>query len=1086
MRLRSITFLLFFIIGLFPLAASIIINQPRLLTILEKAIQEQRLARLQDEFVALERSVEQGRETLRVFGMLSETVDLVGRPEPGIPLELLRERLSDVVAKRWFRNRPEVLSVYIIDGLGQEQFRVSRQEYGELRQVSARYLDTMDEEMYRKGRLFMPGTTFIGAIQGIASPAVEKKLYQVVAHFGVPVQNEAYGTSGIAVLELDLRKLINKLEEYDLVSQDGSYLNTAIHDKQQHDPAPGKAFVNFPRLQHVMHDGKPAILKNYHGEAYAWLPLISEAEGQSSLWVGQPVDRSVIEIWLQQYKRNLAIIIFVLVVLLAGISLLMAQYANRLQGQLMGGLASILAGKKKPGLNWRWPKEHAQLAADLDALAEKYLLDNAARKAAEEEVGREKEHALVTLRSIGDAVIATDTEGMVTRMNLVAEQLTGWPQAEAFGRQLEDVFAIIDAGTREKSENPVQRVLETGKIVGLGNHTVLIARDGREYQVADSAAPILGQDGVTRGVVLVFRDVTEEYAIQKQLAHELAVKQALADLAGKLVGSGQSLTYIAGVILDTARELTVSPHGYVGIIDFKTGNLVCYAFTEILGDRWQGHREGTKLSFPPGPDEHYCGLWGVVIQEGRGSYNNAPGTLPVSSPILSDRPQENVALERFLAVPVILDGQVVGQITVANAGHEYTQRDLDLLARVVMPFSQAIKAARASEERERLMVALRQSQKMEAIGTLAGGVAHDFNNMLTPILGYTEMVMARLPPEDTLCHELGEVKKAALRAKNLIQQILAFSRQKGPELVCVSLPPVLEECLKMLHSILPATIVWREDIEADCGKVMADPVQIQQILINLCTNAAHAMTGSGGTLEVSLREIGVNLGEALAGQNLRAGKYLRLVVSDTGCGMDKATMERIFEPYFTTKEQGRGTGIGLALVHGIVKAHEGCLSVYSEPGQGTTFSLYFPVCCDVGEESHAAVNDSLPRGSERILLVDDDEAVLEMIKEMSEYLGYQVEAVSDSTEAYARFSRSPEDFDLVVTDQTMPCLTGIDLAQKIFALEPRVKIIVCTGFSEALSEEKATELGFSGYLMKPVVMADFARVVRRALEGGTK
>lgn len=1072
MRLRTITFLAFFIIGLFPLGTSIALNLPRILAIFEKTVQEQRLDRLQDQFGALERRVEQGRETLRVFGMLSETVDLVGRPEPGIPLTQLRERLSDVVAKRWFRNRPEVLSVAILDGLGQEQFYVSRQENGELGLASCMPEDRMEEEMSRKAKAFLPGTTFVGAIRGGDDPDNKSRLHRLIAYFGVPVQNEEYGTSGVAVLVLDLRRLINTLEKYDLVSQDGSYLSTAVHGRDR--LAPGQAFVDFPQLQQAVHEGKPVILKNVRGEAHAWLPLISEEEGAHSLWAGQPVDRSAIEVWLQQYKRGLAIIVSVLVVLLVGVALAIAHYANRLQGQLVGGISSILEGEKKPQLNWRWPKEHARLAADLDVLAEKYLADNAARKAAEEEVRREREHALVTLRSIGDGVIATDPGGLVTRMNVVAEQLTGWSQAEALGRKLDEVFDIIDAGTGEKSVNPVARVLETGKIVGLGNHTVLIARDGREYQVADSAAPILGPDGVSLGVVLVFRDVTEEYALQEQLAHELTVKQALTDLAVQLVGLGQSVGDIARTILAAATELTASPHGYVGVIDPKTGHLVCHAFTEMLGSGSQ------ELEFSPGPDGRYPGLWGQALNERQGFYTNAPS----ADPATVGYPEGHVAIVRFLAVPVLLADQLIGQIAVANGGREYTEKDLDLLSRVVMPCAQAIKGVRAREERERLMAALRQSQKMEAVGTLAGGVAHDFNNMLTPILGYTELVMAKLPPDDPLRHELGEVKKSALRAKNLVRQILAFSRQKGQELVCVSLQPVVGECLKMLRSTLPATIVFHEDIASDCGQVMADPTQIQQILINLCTNAAHAMEGSGGTLEVSLRQIVVNPGDTIAGQDFRPGQYLRLVVGDTGCGMDKGTLERIFEPYFTTKEQGKGTGIGLALVHGIVQGHGGYLSVYSEPGQGTTFSLYFPVCCDVGGQSLKVMETIIPRGTERMLLVDDEKDVLKMLKEMSEHLGYQVTAVSDSTEAYAIFSTRPEDFDLVVTDQTMPGLTGLVLAQKIFALKPRMPVIICTGFSEALTEGKAKELGIAGYIMKPVVMGDFARVVRRALEGG--
>ena len=1074
MRLRTITFLVFFIIGLFPLATSTVFNLPYLLATLEQSVQEQRLARLQDEFDILERTVEQGRETLRVFGMLSETVDLVGRPEPGIPLAQLRERLSDVVAKRWFKNRPEVLVVSVLDGLGQEQFRVSRQENGELGLVSCMPEDRMAEKVSRKGKAFFPGTTFVGAIEGGAVQDKDGHPHQLIAHFGIPVQNEEYGTSGIAVLVLDLHRLVTDLAEYDLVSQDGSYLAKSVHDRQRHGQEPGQAFVDFPQLRQAMHGGKPVILKSVWGEAQAWLPLISEAEGEHRLWVGQPMDRSAIEVWLQQYKRNLAIIVSVLVVLLVGVALALAQYANGLHGQLMGGLALILDGKKKPQLDWRWPREHAQLAADLDVLAEKYLADSAARGAAEEEVRREREHALVTLRSIGDGVIATDTDGVVTRMNVVAEELTGWSQAEALGRKLDEVFDIIDAGTGRKSVNPVARVLETGKIVGLGNHTVLIARNGREYQVADSAAPILGPDGASHGVVLVFRDVTEEYALQEQLAHELTVKQALADLAVQLVGSGQSLTDIARAILGTAKELTASPHGYLGVIDAKTGHLVCHAFTEKM------ENGGQELEFSPGPDGRYPGLWGQALNERQGFYTNNPGTHPAAVCC----PDGPVAIQRFLAVPVLMADQLIGQVAVANGVRDYTEKDLDLLSRVAMPCAQAIKGVRASEERERLMAALRQSQKMEAVGTLAGGIAHDFNNMLTPILGYTELVMARLPPGDALVHDLGEVKKSALRAKNLVLQILAFSRQKGQELVCLALQPVLGECLKMLRSTLPATIDFREDIAPDCGQVMADPIQIQQVLINLCTNAAHAMEGSGGTLGIRLREVGVNPGDTIAGQDFRPGKYLCLVVSDTGCGMDKATLERIFEPYFTTKEQGKGTGIGLALVHGIVKGHGGYLSVYSEPGQGTTFSLYFPVCRDADGQSSKGTDTSIPHGSERMLLVDDEEDVLKMLQEMSEHLGYQVTAVSDSTEAYTLFSSRPEDFDLVVTDQTMPGLTGVVLAQKISVLKPRVPIIVCTGFSETLTDGKARELGLAGYIMKPVVMADFARVVRRVLEGG--
>ncbi|MBN2397061.1 MAG: PAS domain S-box protein [Deltaproteobacteria bacterium] len=382
----------------------------------------------------------------------------------------------------------------------------------------------------------------------------------------------------------------------------------------------------------------------------------------------------------------------------------------------------------------------------------------------------------------------------------------------------------------------------------------------------------------------------------------------------------------------------------------------------------------------------------------------------------------------------------------------------------------------------RLEQELRRSQKMEALGTLAGGIAHDFNNILMPITLNTELALRGAGEPDEALENLRYVLEAAQRGRDLVRQIITFSRRKEQKREPVEIAPVIREALALLKASLPATVEIRGNIDDQPhAVVLADPTQIHQVLVNLCTNAGHAMRKSGGVLEVSLAGVEVDGHAASQHADLHAGPYVRLTVSDTGEGMDREIMERIFEPFFTTKERGEGTGMGLAVVHGIVQNHGGAITVYSEAGKGTTFNVFFPRMEGAGERGRTSPLD-VPTGEERILLVDDEEPVLRSQRVMLESLGYKVTAVAKSDEALKLFRARPADFDLVITDQTMPDMTGSELSRKLIRIRSDIPIVMCTGFSEAVDEEKARAGGIREFVMKPFTTGEMAETIRRVLD----
>ena len=391
-------------------------------------------------------------------------------------------------------------------------------------------------------------------------------------------------------------------------------------------------------------------------------------------------------------------------------------------------------------------------------------------------------------------------------------------------------------------------------------------------------------------------------------------------------------------------------------------------------------------------------------------------------------------------------------------------------------------AVKAQEEKEKLEARLRQSQKIEALGTMAGGIAHDFNNILSIILGNAEMAIRDTHELHPARESLDEVHRACLRAKDVIRQILSFSRMSEIELKPLDIRATIEESLKLIRSSLKSNIAIRSSFDDGIWPILGDATQINQILLNLCTNAADAIDDAGGEVSVTLENMESAGKDSELG--LDPGRYVRMSISDTGIGISEADIPQIFDPFYTTKEVGKGTGMGLAVVHGIVETHGGQIKVSSTPGQGTVFEIFLSAV-DAVPETYVPENEILPHGKEAIIFIDDEQSIAKLSKAGLEELGYQVVATTRPEEALEMFRYKSHQFDLVITDMTMPKMMGDELAKEIMKIRPEIPIILCTGFSERISEQQALENGFRAFVMKPFTLKEMAEKIRAVLDAGS-
>jgi len=736
---------------------------------------------------------------------------------------------------------------------------------------------------------------------------------------------------------------------------------------------------------------------------------------------GVPQDQALAE--YRSLQRG-ALLIGIGILLLAG---LLAWYLGRgivgPVGALSRAAARVAGGDNGARATVAGPIEIRAVATQFNHMVE--------ARAGMENALRQSENSLaVTLQSIADAVIATDLGGRITRMNAAAERLTGWPTAEALGRPLLEVFRVVDSQTRQPVADPVQRVLGSGMAVGLANHAALLARDGSECQIADSAAPIRDDAGRTLGVVLVFSDVTARYRAE-QAERASAEVLRLRERALAEVSQGVILT-------DAQARITYVNPGFE--------RLTGYAASEVMG-RTPRFLQGGATSSETAAEI------ARAVRAGKGFHGEILNHRKDGSPMW-------VALD----ISPLHDEQ--GVLT----GYVGAQRDVS-------------ERKQAEAERRLLETQLRESQKMEAIGTLAGGIAHDFNNMLGAILGNVALARGDLPAGHSALTSLEQIKKASLRARELVQQILAFSRRQPQALFNQPLRPLVEEASALLRTTLPARVNL-ECVLADTPvHAKVDGTQIQQVLMNLCTNAWHALQDSSGVIPVGLDEVTLDATQALAAGALPASRYAHLWVRDTGTGMDAVTCARIFEPFFTTKPSGHGTGLGLSMVHGIVAAHGGAIKVDSAVGKGSTFHLYFPAQPHDAQTLASAMTQpaGLQGEGEHVLYVDDDEVMLLMVERLLERAGYRATCCPNAQEALALVQASPLAVDIVVSDYNMPGMSGLELAEALARVRPDLPLVISSGY---LSEELvsgAERLGVRHLLQKQNTLEELVRLVRRIL-----
>jgi PAS domain S-box-containing protein len=640
----------------------------------------------------------------------------------------------------------------------------------------------------------------------------------------------------------------------------------------------------------------------------------------------------------------------------------------------------------------------------------------------EEALRRSEEKYRTILENIEDGYFEVDIAGNFTFFNDSMCRLIGYSPSAMSGMNNRE---YMDAENAKNVFQTFNRVYETGK-PAKGFDWEIIKVDGTKRQVDASVSLITDEDGTRIG----FRGIAHDNTGRKQ------AEKALIESESKY------------------RQLV--NHAPTGIyrVDFNTGKLVSVndVMCEYTGYSKEELLNMSALDFLT--EESQKRFLDRLDQLFKGKH--IPRTVEYKA-----RAKDGHEFWIFLDARYEYDnnGKPRGATVVA---HDITERK------------------QAEEEKQRLEDQLQQAQKMEAIGTLAGGIAHDFNNILSVIIGYTELILMNGNVDSEVKQNLKEIFNASKHARDMVKQILAFSRQSKHERKPIQVRHIVKEALKMLRASLPATIEIQQKIEKNTGVIEADPAQFHQVLMNLCTNAAHAMHEKDGVLEISLSNIEWDQNAAARPPELKAGPYLKLSVSDTGDGIHPETRDQIFEPYFTTKEKGEGTGLGLAVVQGIIKSHNGAVTVESEFGQGSTFHLYLPII-QGNVKTDEVASAPLPMGRERILLVDDEQPLVEIGKQMLERLGYSVAARTSSVEALELFKAQPDRYDLVITDIVMPNMTGEILAEKLMDIRADIPVILCTGYSEKFTRKHASAMGVRSFLMKPLLMQDLANTVRQAL-----
>ncbi|MFW2372303.1 MAG: PAS domain S-box protein [Gammaproteobacteria bacterium] len=646
--------------------------------------------------------------------------------------------------------------------------------------------------------------------------------------------------------------------------------------------------------------------------------------------------------------------------------------------------------------------------------------------ASQQHLKQSNERYLSLVECTSDWIWEVDKDGIYTYVSPKIKDLLGYEPEEVLGKTPGDLMPAQEA---ERVSKILRKTIAAGNSI-ITMENINLHKKGHQVILETSAVPLFNDTGKLLGYRGIDRDITERRQVENR-ANELERKfiTLLANLQGMAYRCQNNHDWTMEFISDNCQQLT----GYQ-VADLLSSQSIAYNDLIHPDDKemvWETTQKRIAMDLP------FQLVYRIKTVSGETKWVWEQGIS------IKDCTGKLIALEGFIT--------------------DITEHKL------------------AEQENEKLQAQLRHVQKMEAIGTLAGGIAHDFNNLLSPIMGYTELAIEALADNPVVSNDLKQVLKASERAKELVKQILSFSHHSDHERKPVQLNLIVNEAMRLLRASIPTTIEVRQNINSNCGYVLADPTQMHQIVINICTNAYHAMREKEGILHVKLEQVSIDVEQANL-VSINPGSYIKLEISDSGHGMDEQTLERIFEPYYTTKSEDEGTGLGLSVVHGIVRSHDGGITVTSTPAQGTKFEIFFPRVSTTSTELGVDLVEPIPSGNEHILLIDDEVAIVQMETALLENLGYKVTAVTSSDEALATFEKHPDIFDLTISDMTMPHITGADLARKFLSIRPDMPFILCTGFSEIINEEKAREIGIQAYIKKPVLRKEMAIVVRKALD----
>lgn len=747
----------------------------------------------------------------------------------------------------------------------------------------------------------------------------------------------------------------------------------------------------------------------------------------------------------KEVKANLFKILCVLTVLLI-LTLALAKYISLKAAKNFTTFSHFFKKASTEAITIDQNELHFSEFSDLARLANQ-MIDK--RHKAESMLQKSEEKYRHLFENLYDVYYRTDDKGVITLVSPSIEKFSGYTPEDVIGQNITAFYVHPD-----EREELMARLMRDGYADNF--EVQMRRRDNSTGWVSANARLLRDGNGHFIGMEGIIRDVTE----QKQMESDLqAIVESTVGMGGANFFSVIVKKICEWLDCDSAIIGEITGSSTVRSLAMESDGTPVENFSyELVGAPCE---TVVKKGFSACPE----GVCDLFPDNKKLFEMNAVGY--VGTPIL-DR-----------------NSKPIGVIcAISRSRIELPKRAKEVISIIAARVSAEIERITMEKEQKKLEMHFQQTQKIESIGTLAGGIAHDFNNILFPLVGFSEMLKDDLPADSPSQEYVDEIISAALRSKDLVNQILTFSRQGEQEMSPIRLQPIIKEVMKLVRASIPATIEIQQTLDPGCGIVVADSTQIHQIVMNLATNAYHAMDETGGLLTVQLKQVSLEQDNTTL-PVLIPGEYACLIVSDTGTGLKKSIRDKIFDPYFTTKETGKGSGLGLSVVQGIVKKCNGDIFVYSEPGMGTEFQVYLPVMTQKGGEIQAERVEPARGGTEEILVVDDEEAILKMEQKMLERLGYKVTVCLGSVTALDAFNERPDLFDLVLTDMTMPGMTGLQLAREIKAIRPEIPVILCTGFSYQIDEEKSKAMGIQGFVMKPVIKNELATVIRNVLDGAS-